>query len=70
MGGLNYVVTIMNLRTKGMKMTRMPLTIWALLLTAVIGILSFPVLLERCLAVAHGSFLGHEFLPQRYPHRR
>jgi cytochrome c oxidase subunit 1 len=30
MGGLNYVVTIMNLRTKGMKMTRMPLTIWAI----------------------------------------
>ncbi|MFZ1330893.1 MAG: cbb3-type cytochrome c oxidase subunit I, partial [Flavobacteriales bacterium] len=45
MGGLNYVVTILNLRTKGMRMTRMPLTMWAILLTAVLGVLSFPVLL-------------------------
>ncbi|MBL0128473.1 MAG: cbb3-type cytochrome c oxidase subunit I [Flavobacteriales bacterium] len=49
MGGLNYVVTILNLRTKGMKMTRMPLTIWAIFFTAVIGILSFPVLLSAAL---------------------
>ena len=44
-GSLNYIVTIFNLRTKGMSMTRLPLTIWAFLLTAVLGVLSFPVLL-------------------------
>lgn len=44
LGSLNYIVTIVNLRTKGMKMTRMPLTIWAFLITAVLGVLSFPVL--------------------------
>ncbi|HRD51556.1 MAG TPA: cbb3-type cytochrome c oxidase subunit I, partial [Flavobacteriales bacterium] len=33
MGGLNYVVTILNLRTKGMKMTRLPLTMWAIFVT-------------------------------------
>src|ERR1043165_4583191 len=32
LGGLNYVITVINLRTKGMKMTRMPLTIWAFLI--------------------------------------
>ncbi len=32
LGGLNYISTILNMRTKGMSMTRMPLTIWALLL--------------------------------------
>ncbi len=44
LGGLNYIVTVVNLRTKGMKMTRLPLTIWALLITAILGVLSFPVL--------------------------
>jgi cytochrome c oxidase subunit 1 len=29
MGSLNYIVTVINLRTKGMSMTRLPLTIWA-----------------------------------------
>ena len=32
LGGINYIVTILNLRTKGMSMTRLPLTIWAFLL--------------------------------------
>src|SRR6187455_3195565 len=45
LGGLNYITTVLNLRTKGMSMNRMPLTIWALLITAVLGLLSFPVLL-------------------------
>jgi cytochrome c oxidase subunit 1 len=46
LGGINYIVTILNLRTKGMKMTRMPLTIWAFFVTAVLGLLSFPVLVS------------------------
>ena len=46
LGGLNYISTILNMRTKGMSMTRMPLTIWALLFTAILGVLSFPVLLS------------------------
>ena len=33
LGGLNYIVTILNLRTKGMSMQRLPLTVWALLIT-------------------------------------
>ncbi len=45
LGGINYVTTIINLRTKGMSMSKLPLTIWAFFLTAIIGILSFPVLL-------------------------
>ena len=32
LGGLNYIVTVLSMRTKGMSMTRMPLTIWALFL--------------------------------------
>ena len=44
LGGINYIVTILNLRTKGMSMTRLPLTIWAFFITAILGVLSFPVL--------------------------
>src|SRR6187551_1980843 len=44
MGSLNYVVTVINLRTRGMSFSRMPLTIWAFFFTAIIGVLSFPVL--------------------------
>jgi len=61
MGGLNYVVTILNLRTKGMKMTRMPLTIWAIFITAVLGILSFPVLLSASLLLLLDRTLGTSF---------
>src|SRR6201991_4012559 len=46
LGGLNYITTILNMRTKGMSMTRLPLTIWAILFTAILGVLSFPVLLS------------------------
>ena len=46
LGGLNYITTILNMRTKGMSMTRLPLTIWALFFTAILGVLSFPVLLS------------------------
>ena len=46
LGSLNYIVTIINLRTKGMSMLRLPLTIWAFLVTAILGVLSFPVLVS------------------------
>ena len=44
MAGINYISTVLNLRTKGMTLTRMPLTVWALFFTAIVGLLSFPVL--------------------------
>ena len=37
LGGLNYITTILNMRTKGMSMTRLPLTIWALFFTRAFG---------------------------------
>ncbi|KGO88025.1 cytochrome C oxidase [Flavobacterium rivuli WB 3.3-2 = DSM 21788] len=61
MGSLNYVVTVINLRTKGMSMTRLPLTIWALFVTAVIGIVSFPVLLSAALLLIMDRSFGTSF---------
>lgn len=61
LGSLNYIVTILNLRTKGMTMTRMPLTIWAFFLTAIIGVLSFPVLLSAALLLIFDRSFGTSF---------
>lgn len=61
LGSLNYIVTILNLRTKGMSMTRLPLTIWAFLVTAIIGVLSFPVLLSCALLLVFDRSFGTSF---------
>ena len=61
MGSLNYVVTVINLRTKGMSMTRLPLTIWAFFVTAIIGIVSFPVLLSAALLLIFDRSFGTSF---------
>ena len=45
LGGINYITTVLNLRTKGMSMTRMPLTIWAFFVTAILGVLIFPCII-------------------------
>lgn len=61
LGGLNYIATILNMRTKGMSMTRVPLTIWALLFTAILGVLSFPVLLSGLILLLFDRNLGTSF---------
>jgi cytochrome c oxidase subunit 1 len=61
LGGLNYIVTIINLRTKGMSMTRLPLTIWAFFVTAILGVLSFPVLLSAALLLIFDRSFGTSF---------
>ena len=60
-GSLNYIVTVLNLRTKGMSMTRMPLTIWAFFVTAILGVLSFPVLLSAALLLIMDRLAGTSF---------
>ncbi len=61
MGSLNYIVTVINLRTKGMSFTRLPLTIWAFFITAVIGVISFPVLLSAALLLIMDRSFGTSF---------
>ena len=61
LAGLNYITTILNMRTKGMKMTRLPLTIWALFFTAVLGVLSFPVLLSGFVLLIFDRHFGTSF---------
>lgn len=61
LGALNYIVTILNLRTIGMKMTRLPLTIWAFFVTAILGVLSFPVLVSAVLLLLMDKSFGTSF---------
>ncbi|MCK0155578.1 cbb3-type cytochrome c oxidase subunit I [Cellulophaga sp. F20128] len=61
LGSLNYIVTVINLRTKGMSMTRLPLTIWAFLVTAIIGVVSFPVLFSAALLLIMDRSFGTSF---------
>src|ERR1700761_6643034 len=61
LGGLNYISTILNMRTKGMSMTRLPLTIWALFFTAILGVLSFPVLLSGFILLLFDRHGGTSF---------
>lgn len=61
LGSLNFIVTVINLRTKGMSMTRLPLTIWAFFITAIIGVVSFPVLLAAALLLIMDRSFGTSF---------
>jgi cytochrome c oxidase subunit I len=61
LGGINYISTIINMRTKGMSFTRMPLTVWAFFFTAIIGLLSFPVLFSAALLLIFDRSFGTSF---------
>ena len=61
MGNLNYISTVLNMRTKGMSMTRLPLTVWGFFFTAVVGALSFPVLLSAFILLLLDRHAGTSF---------
>ena len=61
LGGVNYITTVLNLRTRGMAMTKLPLTVWALLITAILGLLTFPVLFAGLLLLVFDRSFGTSF---------
>lgn len=61
LGGINYIATVINLRTRGMSFARMPLTIWSFFLTAVLGLLAFPVLFAAALLLVFDRSFGTAF---------
>ncbi|GJM61680.1 cytochrome c oxidase subunit I [Persicobacter diffluens] len=61
LGSINYITTVINLRTAGMTLARLPLTIWSFFLTAIIGVLSFPVLLAAALLLIFDRGFGTAF---------
>src|SRR5207247_10942894 len=61
MGGLNYITTILTMRTRGMSMMRLPLTQWSLLITAILALLAFPVLLAAGILLMFDRMGGTSF---------
>ncbi len=60
-GSLNYITTVLQLRARGMSMGRMPLVTWAQFITAILMLLSFPVLLAAAIMLLFDRHLGTSF---------
>lgn len=61
MGGLNYVCTVLQARTRGMTLMRMPLTIWGIFVATIMGLLAFPALLVSAIMMFLDSVAGTSF---------
>ncbi|MFA5939203.1 MAG: cbb3-type cytochrome c oxidase subunit I [Sinimarinibacterium sp.] len=61
MGGLNYVVTVLQARTRGMTLMRLPLTVWGIFMATVLALLAFPALFVASLMMLLDRLLGTSF---------
>ncbi len=61
MGGLNYVVTVLQGRTRGMTLMRMPLTVWGIFTATVLALLAFPALFVGAVMMLFDRVLGTSF---------
>jgi cytochrome c oxidase subunit 1 len=61
MGGLNYVTTTLQLRTKGMTLMRMPLAVWGIFVATVLALLAFPALFVGCIMMLLDKLAGSSF---------
>jgi cytochrome c oxidase subunit 1 len=61
MGGLNYVITTLQARTRGMTLMRMPLTVWGIFTATVLALFAFPALIVSCIMLTLDNLLGTSF---------
>jgi len=61
MGGLNYVVTVLQARCRGMTLMRMPLSIWGIFIATILGLLAFPALLVSAVMMLFDKLVGTSF---------
>jgi cytochrome c oxidase subunit I len=61
MGGLNYVVTVLQARTRGMTMMRLPLTVWGIFMATILALLAFPALFVSTVMMLLDQTLGTSF---------
>jgi cytochrome c oxidase subunit I len=61
MGGLNYVVTVLQARARGMTLMRMPLTVWGIFTATILALLAFPALFVACIMMLLDRLLGTSF---------
>ncbi|MGH9530104.1 MAG: cytochrome c oxidase subunit I [Terriglobales bacterium] len=61
LGSMNFITTTLDLRTKGMTLMRMPLTVWAWFITSCMGLTAFAVLLPACILLILDHVAGTSF---------
>ena len=61
MGGLNYVTTVLQARTRGMTLMRMPLAVWGIFVATILGLLAFPALLVAAVMMLLDRSIGTSF---------
>ncbi|MGH8559685.1 MAG: cytochrome c oxidase subunit I [Methylococcales bacterium] len=61
MGGLNYVTTVLQARTRGMTMMRLPLSVWGIMMATVLALLAFPALFVGAVMMLFDRLLGSSF---------
>ncbi len=61
MGGLNYVTTVLQARTRGMTLMRLPLAVWGIFVATILGILAFPALLVSAIMMLLDKTVGTSF---------
>lgn len=61
MGGLNYVITVLQARTRGMTLMRMPLTVWGIFVASLMALLAFPALFVSGVMLLFDRTLGTSF---------
>ena len=61
MGGLNYLITVLQGRTRGMTLMRMPLTVWGIFTATVLAMLAFPALFVSAIMMTLDKLLGTSF---------
>ena len=63
LNALNFSVTTIDLRVKGMTLPRLPLTVWAWFINAILGMLIFSILLAACVCLLSDRLLNTHFFP-------
>ena len=61
MGGLNYVVTVLQARTRGMSLMRLPLSVWGIFVATILALLAFPALFVGAVMMLFDKLLGTSF---------
>ena len=61
MGGLNYIITVLQARTRGMTLMRMPLSVWGIFTATCLALFAFPALIVSCIMLTLDSLLGTSF---------
>jgi cytochrome c oxidase subunit 1 len=60
-GSVNYITTVINMRAPGMTWLRLPLSVWALFVTAILALLAMPVLSAALIMLLFDQTVGTHF---------